>query len=481
MKTWSPKSMEKSMGQSMEPSMNRAPLLPQSADQPGPSEGLGLTMNAIQRLSDAPLPSPSLLSVPLVSKSPGSSQQLAKAGIAGSGQKLPFAERIQASFGHHDVSKISAHLGPSAQRSSLALGARAYTTAGHIAFGEAPSLHTVAHEAAHAIQQQQGISLPDGLSTPGDVYEQQADEVARRVEHGQSCQDLLDRNQGQGQGQGQGQQHTPSSAIQRLILRFGDIEKGGYLDDEQEALQEFHPDERSITVKDRWGDGRERNRLGRPIGRQVYGADKSISGTPWHKYLWRLGRNEELRIVAHGNNSAKIGGYTGPKMVKQLRKMGLSREHTGDIYIHGCLAAYQPGGQPSFIDTMFAALKDQGFWNDVLGLEGIAKSGCPGLNGIYEQHIEEYSAEHAWNDAAKAYMALKNSNSPDAKQLQELKEKMDAAKLRYDQANATHHGIFERRWVSARHRWLLANRPMQQAPVPRAIVPPSTPAPAPPS
>ncbi|MBL8635725.1 MAG: DUF4157 domain-containing protein [Myxococcales bacterium] len=481
MKTFSPTSMATSM--------SAAPRLPQPVHPPGPSQGLSLTMSAIQRLSDAPLPSPSILNVPLVPKSQGSVQQVAKAGIAGSGQKLPFAERIQASFGHHDVSKISAHLGPSAQRSSLALRARAYTTAGHIAFGETPSLHTVAHEAAHAIQQHQGLSLSDGLSTPGDVYEQQADEVARRVEHGQSCQDLLDRNQGQNQGQSQGQSQsqsqsqsqTSSSAIQRLILRFGDIEKGGYLDDEQEALQGFHPDERSITVKDRWGDRRERNRLGRPLGPQVFGADKSISGTPWHKYLWRLGRNEELRIVAHGNNSAKIGGYTGPKMVKQLRKMGLSREHTGDIYIHGCLAAYPPDGQPSFIDTMFAALKEQGFRNDVLGLEGIAKSGRKGLNGIYEQHIEEYSAEHDWNDAATAYMALKNSNSPDAKQLQELKEKMDAAKLRYDQANATHGGIFQRRWVSARHRWLLANRPTQPAPVPRALVPPSTPAPAPPS
>lgn len=427
--------------------------------------------------------------LPSLPKSPGSSQQVAKEGIAGSGQKLPFADRIQASFGHHDVSKIPVHLGPSAQKSSLSLGARAYTTAGHIAFGQLPSLRTAAHEAAHAIQQQQGLPIASGLGSPSDQYEQQADEVARRVELGQPCQDLLDQNQGQNQGQSQGQSQsqasTPSSAIQRLILRFGDIEQGGFLDDEQEALEEFYPDEHSFTVKDRWGDNRPRNRVGRAQGQQVFGADKSISGAPWNKYLWRLGRSEELRIVAHGNNSAKIGGYTGTKMAKQLIKMGLTTRHKGDIYIHGCLAAWHPQGdptKPSFIDVMFAELKARGFQNDVYGLEGIAKSGKPGLNGKYEQHIEEYSAQHELEEAQSAYNKLKNESNPDATKLQELKTKMDQAQARYEVINKQHGGVFMRRWVSARMRWLLANRPRQQAPAPPpSLQAPSMPAPAPPT
>lgn len=430
--------------------------------------------------------------LPSIPKIHGSSQQVAQAGMTGSGQKLPFADRIQASFGHHDVSKISAHLGPSAQHSSLALGAQAYSTKGNVVFGQTPSLHTAAHEAAHAIQQRQGLSLPSGLGSPSDRYEQQADEVARRVEQGQSCQDLLDQNQSQHHSQGQSLGYglgptasTPSTAIQRLILRFGDIEKGGYLDDEQGALEEFYPDEISHTVKDRWGDARTRNWMGRRQGLQEYGADKGISGTPWHKYLRRLGRSEELRIVAHGNNSAKIGGYTGAKMAKQLVKMGLTTRHTGDIYIHGCLAAYHPKGDPknpSFIDELFASLKARGYQNDVYGLEGIAKSGAPGLNGKYEQHIEEYSAHHELEEAQDAYYDLRNSSSPDATKLQALKTQMDEAQARYDLANKKHGGVFMRRWVSARMRWLQANRPRYKAPSPPSPIPaPSGPAPSPPT
>src|SRR5262245_16656961 len=52
----------------------------------------------------------------------------AKAGVAGTGGPLPFHDRIQASFGRHDVSGVRAHVGGEAAQASDALGANAYAT-----------------------------------------------------------------------------------------------------------------------------------------------------------------------------------------------------------------------------------------------------------------------------------------------------------------------------------------------------------------
>ena len=53
---------------------------------------------------------------------------IAAAGVASSGATLPHLDRIQASFGHHDVSGINAHVGGNAAVASEAIGARAYAT-----------------------------------------------------------------------------------------------------------------------------------------------------------------------------------------------------------------------------------------------------------------------------------------------------------------------------------------------------------------
>jgi hypothetical protein len=52
-------------------------------------------------------------------------------------------------------------------------------------------LHTAAHEAAHIVQQRQGVHLKGGVGEVGDAYEQHADAVADRVVAGQSAADLL--------------------------------------------------------------------------------------------------------------------------------------------------------------------------------------------------------------------------------------------------------------------------------------------------
>ncbi|WP_428267681.1 DUF4157 domain-containing protein [Haliangium sp.] len=116
----------------------------------------------------------------------------AAAGVSGSGGPLPHLERVQASFGPgHDVSGIKAHVGGVAAEASQSIGAAAYATGDQVAFAATPDVHTAAHEAAHVIQQQQGVQLRNGVGRAGDAYERHADAVADRVVAGESAADLL--------------------------------------------------------------------------------------------------------------------------------------------------------------------------------------------------------------------------------------------------------------------------------------------------
>ena len=118
---------------------------------------------------------------------------IASAGVSGASDRLPHLDRIQRAFGRHDVSRVQAALGSSASRANQAMGSEAYATGNRIAFRDAsPSLHTVAHEAAHIIQQRAGVQLQGGVGEAGDRYEKQADEIADRVVQGRSVESLLD-------------------------------------------------------------------------------------------------------------------------------------------------------------------------------------------------------------------------------------------------------------------------------------------------
>ena len=122
----------------------------------------------------------------------GDIHALAAHGTSGSSGALPHADAIQMAFGHHDVSRISAHTGGAAAEANQAMGAQAYATGDAVAFGGTPSLHTAAHEAAHVVQQRAGVSLSGGVGQTGDRYEQHADAVADQVVQGQSAEGLLD-------------------------------------------------------------------------------------------------------------------------------------------------------------------------------------------------------------------------------------------------------------------------------------------------
>jgi hypothetical protein len=109
----------------------------------------------------------------------------ASRGLGAAPQALPFHDRIQASFGAHDVSGIHAHVGGAAATAAADLGADAYAFGNHVAFASTPDLHTAAHEAAHVIQQRAGVGSPDS------VHERQADAVADLVVAGASAESLL--------------------------------------------------------------------------------------------------------------------------------------------------------------------------------------------------------------------------------------------------------------------------------------------------
>lgn len=116
----------------------------------------------------------------------------AREGMREGAGALPFGAVIQGSFGRHDLSGVRAHLGARAAQACTSLGAEAYAMGPSVAFTRPPDLHTAAHEAAHIVQQRQGVSLSGGIGRSGDRYERQADQVADAVVAGRSAEGLLD-------------------------------------------------------------------------------------------------------------------------------------------------------------------------------------------------------------------------------------------------------------------------------------------------
>lgn len=124
----------------------------------------------------------------------------ALAGFSGSAGRLPHLDLIQRSFGHHEVGDVHAHMGGPAAASASTLGATAYAAGNHVAFAEAPSLHTAAHEAAHVIQQRAGAATAQNAGRAGDPFERHADRVADMVVAGQSAEAALDEMASSGGG-----------------------------------------------------------------------------------------------------------------------------------------------------------------------------------------------------------------------------------------------------------------------------------------
>lgn len=125
-------------------------------------------------------------------------QAVAADGLQGEGRRLPFVDKIQAAFGHHDISGVSARIDAHSSRAARKLGARAYATGSNIAFDGQPDLRLATHEAAHIVQQRNGVHLSGRLGQAGDRYERHADAVADAVVAGRSAEQLLDEHAGEG-------------------------------------------------------------------------------------------------------------------------------------------------------------------------------------------------------------------------------------------------------------------------------------------
>ena len=134
-------------------------------------------------------------------------RNIATAGLSGGAGPLPHLNHIQSAFGSHDVSGVQAHSGASAALASDALGARAYTMGERVVFKGTPDLHTAAHEAAHVVQQRQGVNVPQGVGRVGDTYERSADAVADKVVKGESVESML------------GDKAAPSSSAVQTLQR----------------------------------------------------------------------------------------------------------------------------------------------------------------------------------------------------------------------------------------------------------------------
>ncbi len=100
--------------------------------------------------------------------------------------ELPYLDRIQRAFGGHDVSSVRVHIGGSAGAEAAGVGAEAYAHGEALVFKGTPDLHTVAHEAAHVVQQRTGA----GSATA--AHEAHADRVADLVVQGRSAVAVLD-------------------------------------------------------------------------------------------------------------------------------------------------------------------------------------------------------------------------------------------------------------------------------------------------
>lgn len=117
--------------------------------------------------------------------------QVAENGFRGTPANLPHRQQIEASYGV-DLGGVQAYTGPEATQACDALGAEAYTVGNSIAFGSAsPSPFLAAHEAAHVVQQANGVRMSRGMGAPGDSYERQADTAAELAVLGQSAQSVL--------------------------------------------------------------------------------------------------------------------------------------------------------------------------------------------------------------------------------------------------------------------------------------------------
>jgi hypothetical protein len=106
-------------------------------------------------------------------------------GISTPRSPLPYRSELETSLGR-DLSGVQAHVGGAGEAAARDIGAEAYASGDHVVLPAHASLHTVAHEVTHVLQQRGGdVQLSGGVGAAGDRYETEADDVADAVVRGE--------------------------------------------------------------------------------------------------------------------------------------------------------------------------------------------------------------------------------------------------------------------------------------------------------
>lgn len=138
-----------------------------------------------------------------------------------------------------DLGDVRVHSGSEARADASAMSARAFTVGNDIMLGAGENAshtpqgrHLLAHELTHVVQQRSGAKPANGMSTPGDAFERQADSVADTVAEGHSAAAML-----AGLGSSGGGSASAPSVMRQTEPRpnpaeyqFVPIEKGGTWD-----------------------------------------------------------------------------------------------------------------------------------------------------------------------------------------------------------------------------------------------------------
>lgn len=197
----------------------------------------------------------------------------------------PFLKEIQQSFGRHDVSQVRAHLGPAATQSAESMRASAFASGKHVVFAGTPVLYTAAHEAAHIIQQRNGVQLADGIGKPEDAYERHADAVAQRVAAGQSAEGLLDQLAKKQDGLREGGHHSGEHSLPLADgTARGSAAQSRQINTASESTG--HPIVQR-TEEDAVAEARKHAARGTTIlnWRDVYANKKSFTAEQWQKIV----------------------------------------------------------------------------------------------------------------------------------------------------------------------------------------------------
>jgi hypothetical protein len=239
---------------------------------------------------------------------------VARQGVHGADTPLPHFEKIQAAFGHHDVSHARAKVGGTAAEAGVQLGAAGYTVGSRVGFKEPPGIRLAAHEAAHVVQQRRGVSLSGGVGQPGDKYEQQADSVAERVAADESAEGLLDDSGG-----------TPGRAVQAKCDCGGMCSECAgrrWPEEDEDALQmdlQVNASRIFDPIVDSSADATPSLARGGAANRDA----RPSSG----------GRGAEAKPIAQGDGSTTDGGGTGAAGVPASSGAGggSGPQHSSDV------------------------------------------------------------------------------------------------------------------------------------------------------